>query len=134
MWRTYPGVARWDNTGPLTFLLLRADADPAAVEKKLLHVVGHFITENDSYRVESRLQRFDEEYLRSDFTNGVPLGGRIAYVHLFSIVAAFILLMACVNFMNLTTARSVKRAKEIGVRKVMGGGAAPGGAGATIHW
>lgn len=116
----HPGVARWDNTGPLTFLLLRADADPAAVEKKLLHVVGHFITENDSYRVESRLQRFDEEYLHSDFTNGVPLGGRIAYVHLFSIVAAFILLMACVNFMNLTTARSMKRAKEIGVRKVMG--------------
>ena len=47
-------------------------------------------------------------------------GGRIQYVQLFSIVAIFILLIACINFMNLTTARSVKRAKEIGVRKVVG--------------
>lgn len=123
-WDTYladhPGVGSWDNTGPMTFLLLRADADPAAVGKKLMNFMAKFITENDRYRVESRLQRYDEVYLRSVFTNGMPTGGRIAYVHLFSIVAAFILLMACVNFMNLTTARSVRRAREIGVRKVMG--------------
>jgi len=59
-------------------------------------------------------------YLHSNFTAGKIDGGRIEYVHLFSIVALFILLIACINFMNLTTARSVKRAKEIGVRKVVG--------------
>ncbi len=52
--------------------------------------------------------------------SGELSGGRIQYVQLFSIVAIFILLIACINFMNLTTARSVKRAKEIGVRKVVG--------------
>jgi putative ABC transport system permease protein len=123
-WDTYlvehPGVGSWQNTGPMTLLLLRADANPAAVERKLMHFMGKFITEDDRYRVESLLQRYDEVYLHSVFVNGVPVGGRIAYVHLFSIVAAFILLMACVNFMNLTTARSVRRAREIGVRKVMG--------------
>src|SRR4030095_3292901 len=52
--------------------------------------------------------------------NGELSGGRIQYVQLFSIVAIFILLIACINFMNLTTARSLKRSKEIGVRKVVG--------------
>jgi ABC-type lipoprotein release transport system permease subunit len=71
--------------------------------------------------VELGMQRFDEQYLHAHFKNGVISGGRIEYVRLFSMVALFILLIACINFMNLTTARSVKRAKEIGVRKVMGG-------------
>ncbi|MFX6019366.1 FtsX-like permease family protein, partial [Acinetobacter baumannii] len=60
-------------------------------------------------------------YLHSHFSPaGVLDGGRIEYVILFSLVAVFILLIACINFMNLTTARSVKRAKEIGIRKVAG--------------
>ena len=59
-------------------------------------------------------------YLHSHFKNGQVDGGRIEYVKLFSIIALFILVIACVNFMNLTTARFMKRAKEIGVRKVAG--------------
>ena len=66
------------------------------------------------------MQLFKDRYLYSHFTNGVPDGGRIEYVHLFSIIAIFILLIACINFMNLATARSIKRAKEVGVRKVVG--------------
>ena len=67
------------------------------------------------------IQRYGDIYLHSNFDkNGELSGGRIQYVQLFSIVAIFILLIACINFMNLTTARSVKRAKEIGVRKVVG--------------
>jgi ABC-type lipoprotein release transport system permease subunit len=50
----------------------------------------------------------------------IPDGGRIEYVNLFSIIAVFILLIACINFMNLATARSAKRAKEVGIRKVVG--------------
>lgn len=59
-------------------------------------------------------------HLRSQFTNGLQIGGRIQYVWLFGIVGAFVLLMACINFMNLSTARSEKRAKEVGIRKAIG--------------
>ena len=62
-------------------------------------------------------------HLRDDFENGSQTGGgQIEYVHLFSIIAWIILLIACINFMNLATARSEKRAREVGVRKVLGAG------------
>src|SRR6476469_8869828 len=60
--------------------------------------------------------------LYSDFKNGKNTGGMIEYVKLFTIIALIILLIACVNFMNLSTARSEKRAKEVGVRKTLGSG------------
>lgn len=59
-------------------------------------------------------------YLRSNFENGKQVGGRIKYVWLFGIIGAFVLLLACINFMNLSTARSEKRAKEVGIRKSIG--------------
>jgi cell division protein FtsX len=66
------------------------------------------------------LQPFDEMYLHGSFKNGYISGGRIEYVQLFTLVAIFLLLIACINYMNLTTARSLRRAREIGVRKVIG--------------
>ncbi|QKJ31185.1 ABC transporter permease [Mucilaginibacter mali] len=116
----YPGVKNFGNSGELTFVQLRPDADLARVNKKLKNVLEPYAPHKGDFRVEHYLQRFDEAYLHAHFTNGQVDGGRIAYVHLFSIVAIFVLLIACVNFMNLTTAQSVKRAREIGVRKVMG--------------
>ncbi len=67
------------------------------------------------------MQPFTDNYLNSTFENGKPVGGRIKYVRIFSIVAIFILVIACINFMNMATARAVNRAKEVGVRKVVGG-------------
>lgn len=66
------------------------------------------------------VQPFTDRYLHAQFENGVPVGGRIKYVQLFSVVAVFILLIACINFMNMATAKAGSRAKEVGVRKVVG--------------
>jgi len=112
----------WGNAGPRTFIMLRADANPALVEQK----ISHFLDAYDKRQkkgvrtTDLALQPYNEMYLHGNFTGDKIDGGRIEYVHIFSIVAIFILLIACINFMNLSTARSVKRAREIGVRKVIG--------------
>jgi putative ABC transport system permease protein len=66
------------------------------------------------------LQPFTENYLNSQYENGRPVGGRIKYVQIFSIVAVFIVVIACINFMNMATAKAAARSKEVGVRKVVG--------------
>jgi putative ABC transport system permease protein len=116
------GWARdWENAGPLTFIMLRPGADAVLVGKKITHFLDNYIKpQHRALAPELALQPYNDIYLHGNFTNGKIDGGRIEYVRLFSIVALFILLIACINFMNLSTARSVKRAREIGVRKVVG--------------
>jgi ABC-type antimicrobial peptide transport system permease subunit len=70
--------------------------------------------------METLLYPFSRTYLYSEFENGVEVGGRIDIIRLFGIIAGIILIIACINFMNLSTARSEKRAKEVGIRKVIG--------------
>ena len=114
-------VKDWGNSGPITFIKLREQADAESLKPKLQHFLkGYNKNYSDIHRDELSLQPFSEKYLYSNFKEGKVAGGRIEYVRLFSLVAIFILLIACVNFMNLSTARSLKRAKEIGVRKVNG--------------
>ncbi|WP_295798794.1 ABC transporter permease [Mucilaginibacter sp.] len=111
----------WGNNGPTTYVMLREGSNPALFNKKIARFLDNYNKEqNAAFRVELGIQKFGDVYLRSNFKNGVPEEGRIQYVHLFSIIAIIILVIACINFMNLTTARSVKRAREIGVRKVVG--------------
>jgi putative ABC transport system permease protein len=71
---------------------------------------------------ELALQPMDEWHLYNEFRNGKPVGGQIRTVRLFIVTGCFILLLACINFMNLSTARSNKRAKEVGLRKTVGCG------------
>jgi len=114
-------VKDWHNSGPTTFIKLREQANAELLKPKLQHFIkGYDKTYSDLNRLELSLQPFSEKYLYSNFKEGKVAGGRIDYVRLFSLVAIFILLIACFNFMNLSTALSLKRAKEIGVRKVNG--------------
>jgi len=111
----------WGNNGPNAFILLREGTNAAEFDKKLAHFIDTYNKDQSAaFREQLGIQKFDQVYLRGTFKDGKPEDGRIEYVHLFSIIAIFILVIACINFMNLTTARSVKRAREIGVRKVVG--------------
>jgi putative ABC transport system permease protein len=113
-------IDNWGNTDAPTFIQLRPDANLAKVRAEIKDFIYRYQQKSKGFRVELDLTSFPEKYLHSTFKNGQIDGGRIEYVRLFSLVAVFILLIACVNFMNLATARSTKRAKEVGVRKVIG--------------
>ncbi|MES1216386.1 MAG: ABC transporter permease [Bacteroidota bacterium] len=112
----------WTNNGPSTLIMLREGTDAKSFEKKISRFLDNYNKEQTPHSyIRLGIQRYSDIYLHSNFDkNGELSGGRIQYVQLFSIVSIFILLIACINFMNLTTARSVKRAKEIGIRKVAG--------------
>jgi predicted permease len=116
-----PWLREWDNNSPNTAILLRPDADPKKFSAKLDHFLdqyNHSFTSN--FRLDLAMQPYGDTWLHGDITNGKISGGRIEYVRLFSLIAVFILFIACINFMNLTTARAGRRAKEIGIRKVAG--------------
>lgn len=109
------------NSGPHTYIMLRSGTDAVAFEKRITHFLDSYLKgQRTELRIELGIQRFSDMYLYGHFKDGKIAGGRIEYVRLFSLIAFFVLLIACVNFMNLTTARFMKRAKEIGIRKVAG--------------
>ncbi len=97
-------------------MLMRLKYNEAAIKD----FIYNYQEKDKSFITELALQPYPEKYLYSNFKDGYIDGGRIEYVRLFSIIAIFILLIACINFMNLATARSAKRAKEVGIRKVVG--------------
>ena len=114
-------TADWGNNGPRAFIVLKDGTNPANFDKKITRFLDNYNKEQGpNFRIELGIQRFSDIYLNGKFKNGKIAGGRIEYVRLFSIVAIFIIVIACINFMNLTTARSIKRSKEIGIRKVVG--------------
>ncbi len=121
-----PRAATWFNFGLTTYVELKPGVDAAAINKQLLNPFYDFTTqkiEANKSSVHVFLFGMNDWHLRDDFDNGKPTGsGRILYVRLFSIIAWIILFIACINFMNLATAGSEKRSKEIGVRKVLGSG------------
>ncbi len=114
------GLVNWSSGNYQTFIRLSPGANAAAVTAGLNHMLQTRMGDNDGVKVRLSLQRYGDLYLHSTFVNGKPVTGRIEYVRIFSGVAIFILLIACINFMNLATARSVRRAKEVGLRKVVG--------------
>ena len=121
-------LSNWGNSNPSTYVVLKKGTD-----------VGQFNVKIKNFRKEKIkslhgnvdwlkwigtffIQRYSDRYLYNKYENGVVAGGRIQYVKLFSIIAIFILIIACINFMNLATAKASGRMKEVGVRKVIGAG------------
>jgi putative ABC transport system permease protein len=111
-WVTY-----WGNTGPHNFVLLKKGTDIGAFNNKIAGIIKAN-TGNDS-RI-AFATRFSDVYLHNNIGNDAGSAGRITYVKMFSLIAFFILLVACINFMNLSTAKAAGRLKEVGIKKVIG--------------
>ena len=111
----------WGDNSTPTYVMLKQNASEAALNAKIKYLKQQYSSDAKSMKWEMFAYPMSRWRLYSSFTNGAEdNGGRITFVQLFAIVAAFILMIACINFMNLSTARSEKRAKEVGIRKVVG--------------
>ncbi|MDP4151152.1 MAG: ABC transporter permease [Bacteroidota bacterium] len=110
-------VDNWGNNDPATYVILKKGTDVSSFNKKIANLLK---ARDPNSKQTLFLQKYSDRYLHNHYENGVPSGGRIEYVRLFSIIALFILVIACINFMNLSTAKAVGRMKEAGVKKVMG--------------
>ncbi|HTJ13029.1 MAG TPA: ABC transporter permease [Dinghuibacter sp.] len=111
-WSTY-----WGANGAETYVELEPGADVAAINRTLKHYLA---TKKPDMTTECFLWPMKDWNLHAKWTGDKEDGGKITYVRLFTLIAWIILLIACINFMNLATARSEQRAREIGVRKTMG--------------
>ncbi|MBD8490926.1 ABC transporter permease [Echinicola sp. CAU 1574] len=109
----------WGNNSVDTYVELNDQSDPQVVGEKIKDITKRH---SNTEETEVILHAMPDWRLYSRFENGEIAGGRIEMIRLFGVIAGFILLIACINFMNLTTARSEKRAKEVGIRKVVGAG------------
>jgi len=108
----------WDNYAYSTYILLREKASVNVVNSKIKNLTEQYHPADKDIKL--FLYPFARLHLYSKFENGVNTGGSIEYVRLFLFLAIGILIIACINFMNLSTARSERRAREVGIRKAMG--------------
>lgn len=107
----------WDTRGWNMFVQLNNNIDINKLNEKIRGISQPHIKDG---KEEILLQPMDKWHLYSEFKNGKNVGGRIRYVWMFGIVGLFVLLLACINFINLSTAKTAKRAKEVGIRKAIG--------------
>jgi len=111
---------QWGNNSFQMFVELTDNADMEKVSQTIRNVKKDLNEDTAEFNPQIFLFPMKEWYLRNNFEDGKQTGGRIKYVWLFGIIGAFVLLLACINFMNLSTARSEKRSKEVGIRKSIG--------------
>ncbi|RYU96111.1 ABC transporter permease [Emticicia agri] len=111
----------WDSNFTQAFAQIGDNADMEAVSKKIVNVKLNKVQQDDRrYNPQVFLHPLSKWHLFPEFKDGKNIGGRVEFVWLFGIIGIFVLLLACINFMNLSTARSEKRAKEVGIRKSIG--------------
>src|SRR6478752_6041468 len=113
----------WGGFGFYTYVLLKPNASAAAFEKKLLPVYDKYLASifaQFNIKMRFGIIPVTSIHLHADTANELEELGSMSYIYIFAAVAFFMLLIACINYMNLTTARSARRAKEIGIRKVTG--------------
>ncbi len=113
-----PWLTRWSNWGRPLVVELEPGADQGVIENKITAMLRP--KDKEYAHITTMLWPMKDWHLYSNFTNGKQDGGQIKFVKLFSLIAAIILLIACINFMNLATARAGQRAREVGVRKTLG--------------
>ncbi|HEX8350490.1 MAG TPA: ABC transporter permease, partial [Hymenobacter sp.] len=112
-------ITSWENDAPFhTYVVLQKGADVAEFNGKISGFLSRKSVKNKDRTL--FVQPFSDKYLYGEYKNGVQTGGRIQYVRLFAAIAVFVLLIACINFMNLATAKATRRVKEIGVKKTLG--------------
>ena len=111
----------WGSNFSQTFVELADNTDMATVSAKIKNAKLNNVSKEEArYQWAVFLHPMSKWNLYNEFKNGINTGGNIRYVWMFGIIGIFVLLLACINFMNLTTARSEKRAKEVGIRKTVG--------------
>ncbi len=114
-------VTSWGDGMVQTLVQLPEQGEMEKVSEKIKSVIhDHEKEENKIYNKQAFLFPMSRWHLYEEFKNGKNIGGQIQFVWLFGIIGIFVLLLACINFMNLSTARSEKRAKEVGIRKSIG--------------
>jgi len=117
LFQEQPWVKSWDGNGPHNFVLVKAGTDINVLNKKISGLIAK--NSGDTSRRPMAV-KFSDIYLQHTFNHGVSTGSKIVYVRLFSLIAVFILVIACINFMNLSTAKASRRMKEVGIKKVVG--------------
>jgi predicted permease len=111
----------WDNNSYLLYAQIADNSSMQSVSDKIKNVLYQHVPEGTKRsNPQIFLHAMEDWHLRSTFHNGQSVGGTIQYVRMFGIIGIFVLLLACINFMNLSTARAQKRAKEVGIRKTVG--------------
>jgi len=108
----------WSGHYAKSFLLLKEGTNIIDFNKKIVNYLN--AKRDNKFTFNSFLQKYSDRYLKKPYENGIQLGGRIKYIKLFSIISVFILLIACINFMNLSTAQAGRKMKEVGVKKAIG--------------
>ena len=115
--RKHPELTQWSYNDPSTYVVLKEQTQLATFTGKIVSLIK---SKDSESRNTLFPRKYSDQHLYGNYENGKVSGGRIIYVRLFTMIATFILLIACINFMNLATARASRRFKELGIKKAVG--------------